>query len=336
MNIAKDKILITGSCGFIGSNLAKRLLGMGYSIHGIDNLAHPGTKIRLKELNALADFHFIETDISSRHDIFSIFEKLGPLSAVFHFAAQTAVTTSYDDRVLDFDTNALGSFNIIEAVKKHSPKAYCLYTSTNKVYGNIFFDGPVGKNQPACPYTPYGVSKFVGDLYFGEYRNPEIGLKTCVFRQSCIYGPNQYGVEDQGWVAWFVICNLLKRPLTIYGDGKQTRDILYVDDLTDLYAESLRVNLQGSYPVGGGKDNAINLIDMMSMIESITGTYFKKIEFANPRLGDQPYFVADNEWTKEMGFIWKPKVKIKNGLKKLILWIDNNIDNIKEVLGERK
>ncbi|MHA1395740.1 MAG: NAD-dependent epimerase/dehydratase family protein [Promethearchaeota archaeon] len=332
----KMKILITGSCGFIGSNLVKRLLDLDCSIYGIDNLIHLGSESRLKELNKLSEFHFIKADISNRNDIFNIFKNLGSFSSIFHLAAQTAVTTSYNDRILDFNTNALGSFNIIEAVKRYSPKAYCLYTSTNKVYGNICFNKPINKNQPTHPYTPYGISKFVGDLYFNEYRNPEIGLKTCILRQSCIYGPNQYGIEDQGWVAWFVICNLLQKQLTIYGDGKQIRDVLYIDDLMELYEKFFLMNIQGSYPVGGGEGNAIDLVDMLNMIESITGTYFKKIKFTDPRSGDQPYFVADNGWAKEMDFFWEPKVKIRDGLKRLILWVDDNIDNIKKVLDERK
>lgn len=337
MSIVKNsKILITGSCGFIGSNLAKRLQDMGFFIYGLDNLAHPGSRIRLEELNKLPNFSFRETDIMNRKDVFDALDFSDPFSAVFHLAAQTAVTTSYDNRTLDFDTNALGSFHIIEAVKRYCPKAYCLYASTNKVYGTFYFDKPIGESQPAHPSTPYGVSKFVGDLYFSEYRNLGLGLKTCVFRQSCIYGPNQYGVEDQGWVAWFVICNLLKKPLTIYGDGKQIRDILYIDDLMDLYLASFFGGIQGNYPVGGGKYNAVNLLEMIALIENITGTYFKETKFADPRLGDQPYFVADNGWAPAAGLIWEPKTKIRDGLRKLIFWIDDNIDNIKGVLSDRK
>lgn len=232
------KAIVTGACGFIGTCLSLRLMEIGVEVVGIDNLSRPGSELNLGELVQHDLFSIKRVDLSHSARVHDVFSKIGEVDAVFHLAAQVAVTTSYVDRQRDFLDNAGASFNVIESVKRFTPGAYCLYASTNKVYGHIEVAEPVGLDKPLDPYTPYGVSKATGELYFREYGREEVGLKTCALRQSCIYGHHQFGVEDQGWVAWFAIANMLGFPITIYGDGRQVRDLLFVDDLVALYLES--------------------------------------------------------------------------------------------------
>lgn len=329
------KAIITGACGFIGSCLAKRLLSHDVEVFGIDNLSRAGTEFNSIDLQKHRGFRLSRVDLSDTSKSMNVFKKIGNVDAVFHLAAQVAVTTSYEDRMLDFSDNAKASLNVLEGVKIHSPGAYCLYASTNKVYGHITASKPVGTDFILDPYTPYGVSKATGELYFTEYGRDEIGLKTCSLRQSCIYGHSQYGVEDQGWMAWFAIANLLDRQICIYGDGKQVRDLLYVDDLIDLYLEAYQVGLTGSWPVGGGVDQSINLKQGLSMIEAYTRKPFANMQHGDIRPGDQPYFVADNSWTKKQGIGWKPKINVDTGVSRMIDWIQDHLQDIRFLLASR-
>lgn len=325
------KVIITGVCGFTGTCLAMRLKKKGIKVIGIDNLSRRGTTLNAHEL-AGDLFILHKIDVSNAASTFKTFSKIGSADAVFHLAGQVAVTKSYEDRINDFMNNAVGSFNVIEAVKRYTPMAYCLYASTNKVYGHIKVSKPVGLKQPLNPYTPYGVSKAAGELYFSEYGKKEIGITSCCLRQSCIYGHHQYGVEDQGWIAWFVIANILNLPLTIYGDGMQRRDLLFIDDLVDLYLECSKKRLSGVYPIGGGISNSITLNESTDLIAKITGKRFLGIKYDNVRPGDQPYFVADLSWTKELGLQWSPKISLAHGIERMARWIYDNKDNIKKVL----
>lgn len=332
VKMKKPKVaLVTGCAGFIGSHLCHRLLGGNWHVVGIDNLSRTGSDHNIQDILSKSEFIFKKIDICDRNGIIELLRSLPQLDAVFHLAAQVAVTTSYKDRVVDFDTNAVGSFNIIEFVKEFHPDAYCLYASTNKVYGNIQADKPVSKDAILNPYTPYGVSKSVGDLFFSEYARPEIGLSTCSMRQSCIYGTRQYGVEDQGWIAWFAIANLLGKPVKIFGNGKQVRDLLFIDDLVDLYMESYHKRLVGSYPVGGGERNSINLLSALDLIQKISGQPFVDISHDTTRPGDQPYFVADTSWTVQEGLEWQPKVSVVDGVNRMITWMKNNIKAIESL-----
>ena len=329
------RVLVTGACGFIGSRLCARLLEQGMEVVGVDNLSRAGS-----ELNAITQlgnkaFTLYRTDLSNSPKTFATFAKVGRVDAVFHLAAQVAVTTSYVNRILDFQDNAAASFNVIEAVARYTPEAYCLYASTNKIYGHITVSEPVGMAQHPDPYTPYGVSKFVGEMYFTEYGRNEIGLTTCSLRQSCIYGHHQYGVEDQGWMAWFSIANLLGKSITIYGDGKQTRDLLFVEDLIDLYLVCWNQRITGAYPVGGGEENAIDLEEGLRWIEKTTGKEFRQVGHEAVRPGDQPYFVADYSWTKEMGVGWSPRIGVAEGVERMIAWIRENQDQIAKILLSR-
>lgn len=326
------RILITGACGFIGTCLALKCLARGHRVIGLDNLCRKGTEMNALEL-AGKGLKLFRVDLSEPHKTFEVFAAIGEVDAVFHFAAQVAVTRSYADPHGDFLDNAAASFNVIEAVKRYSPGAYCLYSSTNKVYGHLKVEKPVGLDFPMDPYTPYGVSKSVGELYFAEYGKPEIGLTTCSLRQSCIYGHHQFGVEDQGWMAWFAIANLLDMPITIYGEGNQVRDLLYIDDLTDLYLECLDRRLTGVYPVGGGPENAVTLRQGLQLIEAVTGKPFAHVKRADTRPGDQPYFVADMSWLESKGLNWRPRTRPEEGVREMVRWIHRNESKIRDVLS---
>ena len=328
------KVIITGACGFIGTCLTQRLLARGVQVTGIDNLSRPGSELNAQEL-AHQNFTLHRVDLSHAGKAFDLFARLGPADAVFHLAAQVAVTTSYLDRNKDFRDNAAASFNVIEAVKRHSPAAWCYYASTNKVYGHLTVHQPVGLSFPLDPYTPYGVSKAAGEMYFTEYGRPELGLATCSLRQSCIYGHHQFGVEDQGWMAWFAIANLMGKPITIYGDGAQVRDLLFVDDLVDLYLECWERRFTGVYPVGGGPANAITLTQGLELITKITGKQFAEIRHETTRPGDQPYFVADISWTGQQGLRWRPAVDVETGVRRMIEWIEANEARIRAALAAR-
>ncbi len=332
INQCKLPVLVTGAAGFIGTCLCNRLLDHGIPVVALDSLARRGSELNSMEL-ASRGLSVLRIDVTDLHSLADLFSQRGPFSAVFHLAAQVAVTTSYQNRRHDFNVNAVGSFNVIECVKRYCPDAYCLYASTNKVYGHIEVSTPIDSSMPLNPYTPYGVSKAVGDLYFSEYGRPEIGLTTCSLRQSCIYGHHQYGVEDQGWIAWFTIANLLNRGVTIYGDGKQVRDLLFVDDLIDLYLECFSRRLTGSFPVGGGVSNQISLRPALACISAKTGKEFVTVQQGEERPGDQPYFVADNSWASGRGIGWVPKIGIDEGLHRMTRWLTDNIKTIESVLG---
>ena len=233
------KAIITGAAGFIGSNLAMRLLNNGWSVIGIDNLSRRGS---IKNLNWLesnkGNWSFKRADVRSIKEIYQIFKENSDTEFIFHSAAQVAVTTSITNPQLDFEINAAGTLNVLEAVRRYCPDAFLIYPSTNKVYGSLeslrinensdrysFADYSKGIDEKHNLdfHSPYGCSKGVADQYVHDY-NRIYGLRTVVCRQSCIYGERQYGVEDQGWIAWFLIAALNNMRVTIYGDGKQVRD----------------------------------------------------------------------------------------------------------------
>ena len=331
-----NRVIITGACGFIGSCLTERLLQAGNQVIGMDNLSRAGSEINAQTLSADKDFLLYRLDLSHETKTDQLFSQIGAVDAVFHLAAQVAVTASYQSPRKDFLDNALATFNVIESVRKYSPDAYALYASTNKVYGQLVgHDEPVGLQAQLNPYTPYGVSKATGELYFTEYGTTELGLDTCSLRQSCIYGHHQYGVEDQGWMAWFSIANLLGLPITLYGDGNQVRDLLFVDDLVDLYLKCWQNRIKGAFPVGGGQDNQISLKEGLDLIEKVTGKAFSSTHSNSVRPGDQSYFVADNSWTTQRDLAWKPKVSVTQGVPLMVEWIREHLTDIECVLAAR-
>jgi len=332
------KILITGGAGFIGSNAANYFLSQGHDVAIFDNFSRKGTESNLEWLKKnYPGIKVIRGDTRKFDDIKNAVAE--GYDVLLHLAAQVAVTTSVVDPREDFEINAMGTFNVLESCRLADKKPIFIYSSTNKVYGGMedvktverngryeYADLPNGvpENRLLDFHSPYGCSKGSADQYVRDYARI-YGLKTVVCRQSCIYGYRQFGVEDQGWVAWFIIATILGKPLTIYGDGKQVRDVLFVEDLVAAY-DSIIKNIDkisgNVYNVGGGSKNQMSLLELISFIENFTG---KKLEykFSDWRPGDQPVFVCDIEKAKRE-FGWEPKVSVEEGVKKLFNWVKEN------------
>ena len=335
------RILVTGGAGFIGSHVAEYFSEKGCEVIALDNLKRGeilGKNISLEHniefLNGLSNVSFVKGDIRD----FSLLKNLCKnIDVIIHAAAQVAVTTSLENPREDLEINVLGTFNVLEAARLCD--AAVIYCSTNKVYGDNVNKIPiVEKNKryefaddkykngisedfpiDLCEHTPYGCSKLAGDIYVQDYSHT-YGLKTGVFRMSCIYGERQFGVEDQGWVAWFTIATLLDKPITIYGDGKQVRDVLYVKDLIRAYDAFLKSNLkQEVFNIGGGPENTTSLIELIDLLEELTGKR-PTIRYDNWRQSDQKVYVSNiQKLEKKLG--WRPEVTLEEGLRKLINWI---------------
>lgn len=341
------KYLITGGCGFIGVNFAVNLLKRGDEVVLADNLSRKGTVSNLQYLLEKSK------KVTFEHvDIRSDFEKLKLLvedcDVVFHLAGQVAVTTSVKNPKEDFEINALGTFNLLEAVRLSNKKPTVLYASTNKVYGGMEdiviedtgtrysykdLQNGISENRLLDFHSPYGCSKGAADQYVRDYARI-YDLNSAVMRQSCIYGPRQFGIEDQGWVAWFTIAHLLKKPITIFGDGKQVRDVLYVDDLFeawDVVSKSIKKTSGQAFNVGGGPKFTLSLLEFIDLLGETTGRKVK-YTFSDWRPGDQPVYVSDiSKIAKTTD--WKPKTTVKDGIKKMVTWISDNEALIKKNLG---
>jgi len=334
----KKPILVTGGCGFIGSNLADSLLTAGEEVILLDNLSRPGVERNLAWLQERhgSGIHAVIADVREhgRAD-----ELVREVAAVFHFAAQTAVTTSMETPLEDFEVNARGTLNVLEAVRKSGRSIPVIFSSTNKVYGNLADlalvaledqyapsdDGlrarGIGETRPLDFCTPYGCSKGVADQYVLDYCH-SFGIPSAVLRMSCIYGPRQFGTEDQGWVAHFLIRALEGKPITIFGDGKQVRDILHVRDAVAAYRTVLGQIGKAAgraFNLGGGPANTVSLQMVLREIARILGRSIR-IERADWRPGDQLYFVADTRLLQEeLG--WGAAVSWRDGLKDLAGWL---------------
>ena len=336
----KKKVLVTGGAGFIGVNAARRFLEQECDVVVLDNLSRRGAELNLQWLQGSRRFQFARIDLRRDRDVTDHF-KANQYDLVLHCAGQVAVTTSVSDPRDDLENNILGTFNLLEAVRQHSPEAFFIYASTNKVYGGMedtriverngryeydaLPDG-VSEQQPLDFHSPYGCSKGAADQYVRDYSRI-YGLATTCFRQSCIYGYRQFGVEDQGWVAWFIIAHALDRLITIYGDGKQTRDVLFVDDLIDAYclAWEKREKVAGEvYNIGGGPQNQLSLRELLKLLEAENGRPVKtKLGPARP--GDQKVFVADiGKASRDFG--WRPAHRVDVGVRKLNQWVHDNVD----------
>jgi CDP-paratose 2-epimerase len=329
----EKSILITGGAGFIGTNLAHRLLNEGKAVTILDNLDRPGVEANLNWLrrNHRQNFNIAIADVRSQYKVQKI---VNEAEFIFHFAAQTAVTTSFEHPFNDFKTNLQGTMNVLEAVRNTRHRPPVVFTSTNKVYGdltgkNIFTNGKryimepkkVSENQKLDFKSPYGCSKGAADSYIRDYTR-SYNLKTVVFRMSCIYGPHQLGTEDQGWVAHFLIQALKGKPLTIFGDGKQVRDILYIDDLVNAFQLSYNHidQLAGeAFNIGGGYDNSISLKEFIYLIEELTGDKIM-LQYADWRDGDQKYYVSDTQkFSAATG--WNPRCNFTEGINELYRWL---------------
>lgn len=331
-------ILVTGGAGFIGVNTAVRFLQRGDHVTIVDNLSRKGTEFNLAFLEKkYPTCRFVRGDVrTDQKELKALMEEH---DVVLHLAAQVAVTTSVVNPREDFEINALGTFNVLEAIRDSSNRPALLYASTNKVYGGLEhipvtedkaryrFKGSVQGVSEDCPldfHSPYGCSKGAADQYVRDYARI-YGLRTVVFRQSCIYGPHQLGVEDQGWVAWFLIAGLFARPVTVYGNGKQVRDLLYVDDLVDAYERTLdRIDTMSGQVInlGGGPGNTLSLLEFLEFMRTELSLPIK-YSFGELRAGDQPIFVSDNTKMEKLAG-WKPKVAVAEGIPKLLSWLREN------------
>jgi CDP-paratose 2-epimerase len=337
------RILITGGAGFVGSNLADALVRSGNDVTIFDNLFRRGSELNLSWLRDTHgdSFRFVEGDVRDKDAIARAAEGA---QAIYHIAGQTAVTTSVLNPREDFEINALGTFNTLEAARLHADNPVFVMTSTNKVYGGMedvvveegptryyFRDFPQGISEARGLdfHSPYGCSKGTADQYVHDYARI-YGLKSVVFRMSCIYGPHQWGMEDQAWVAWFVIQALKNRPITIYGDGKQVRDVLFIDDLVDAFiavADNIERCSGEVFNIGGGADNALSIwCDLRPLLSEALGENVREAGFADWRPGDQKIYVS-NTAKAAADFGWEPKVGIAEGLQRLVDWARQNRDN---------
>jgi len=333
------KAIITGGAGFIGSNAASRYLQRGDEVIIIDNLSRPGTQRNLNWLKPQGLLSFYRCDIRNSDEVKAIFNAHDDADLVLHLAGQVAVTTSLSDPLADFETNALGTLNILEAARFAGLDAPILYASTNKVYGGMeevaimqnnghyayseLCDG-VNERQGLDFHSPYGCSKGAADQYVRDYARI-YGLNTVVFRQSCIYGYRQFGVEDQGWVAWFIIAAILGKPIVVYGDGKQVRDILFIDDLLDAYdaaVSNIKRTRGQVYNIGGGPHNVMSLRQLITFLGCKQGRALP-YTCRDWRKGDQRVYVSNISKAK-VDFEWSPKVCANQGLTRLYDWVLSN------------
>ena len=339
------KIVITGGAGLVGSHAAEYFAKRGEEVIVLDNLMRSSIfgydkKSVEHNWNYLAKYGNIKRikgDVRSEEDIM---KAIGNGSdVVIHTAAQPGVPSSVRMPKEDFDINALGTLNVLECVRQRCKEAVFIYTSTNKVYGEnvdriplieketrYIYNGVDGVSEEMSTdltgHTPYGVSKLVGDLYTQEYGRI-YGMKTGIFRMSCIYGVRQFGFEDQGWVAWFVIANLMNKPITIYGNGKQVRDLLYVTDLIEAFDKFIKSNSRHEvFNIGGGAANTISLLEFLQELEKVTGKK-RKISFSDWRPSDQKVYISDIRKVKQK-LNWEPKVKPVDGMRRIVEWVREN------------
>jgi CDP-paratose 2-epimerase len=329
-------VLIFGGAGFIGSNWARYLLTKTDArVHVFDNLSRAGVRHNLRALQLLAkDPDRLKITVADIRNPEHVNEAVASANEIYHFAAQVAVTSSLDDPRLDFEVNVGGTLNILEAARKTGRRPFLLFTSTNKVYGHLDshrltysplrcdFDEPDGicEYQPLDFYSPYGCSKGAADQYVHDYARI-FGLPTVVFRMSCIAGPSQFGNEDQGWVAHFLYSVLQGRDISIYGDGRQVRDVLAVQDLVRAFdaVRSRREQTAGEvYNVGGGRKNAISLLELMQEISVLTGRQ-PKYHFRPRRPGDQLVYITD--FSKlERATDWRPRMSVLDIVNSIYGW----------------
>lgn len=340
-------VLIVGGAGFIGSNWARRLLETTEAkVHIFDNLSRPGARHNLDFLQKTAGKSGrLQITIGDVREQAKVAKVVKHATEIYHFAAQVAVTTAVADPRHDFDVNVGGTFNVLEAARESGRNPLLLFTSTNKVYGDLAgritiaqptrYVSPgnlaTDESQPLDFHSPYGCSKGAADQYVHDYARI-YGLPTVVFRMSCIAGPRQFGNEDQGWVAHFLYSAMLRSPVTIFGSGLQVRDVLYVDDLLRAF-EAVREHQDQAagevFNVGGGEANSVSLLELVEHIRELTG---QQIEFdrSHLRAGDQLYYVSDcSKLHRITG--WKPEVNVRDGLERMLAWFRKNRELIASV-----
>ncbi len=346
-----QRMVVTGGAGFIGSHAAEYFADRGYRVRVVDNLSR-ATLLKRDDVNARfnwdhlaarGDIELVEADVRDRERTISL---LADADVIVHAAAQTAVTTSVTDPEPDFTSNAVGTFHVLEAARLGGKRPIVVYCSTNKVYGEnvnaigvnaretryVFEDAfahgvPESFSVDRCEHTPYGCSKLTGDLYAQDYAHL-YGIRTGVFRMSCIYGTRQFGVEDQGWLAWFTIAALTDQPITIFGDGKQVRDILWVEDLVRAYDAFIRSDVaHGVFNMGGGPANTLSLLELLEILGDRTGRR-PSPAFADWRPSDQKVFISDIRHAERV-LGWSPAVSPADGVDALVDWVEANRDRFR-------
>ena len=333
------KLLITGGCGFLGSNLAVSALEKGLSLCVIDNLQRLGSNDNLKYIQSKGEFQFLNLDIRNAESVEQAVQEFQP-DSIFHLSGQVAMTTSIENPRADFEINTMGTLNVLEAVRMHQPSCNILYSSTNKVYGSLDFcdynetdsryiakgyEQGFDENTPLEFHSPYGCSKGAADQYMLDYHRI-YNLNTCVFRHSSMYGGRQYASFDQGWIGWFCLQALHQKNGTIKntiiaGNGKQVRDVLHVDDMITLYfgADKRMQEIKGNaFNIGGGPDNSLSLLELFNLLEEILDLTFS-YECNEPRISDQKVFIADISKATRL-FDWKPGVNAELGIKDMVKW----------------
>ncbi|MEX0887267.1 MAG: NAD-dependent epimerase/dehydratase family protein [Phycisphaeraceae bacterium] len=329
--------LITGGAGFIGTNVAHRLLSAGTRVRVFDNLAREGVEQNLAWLQARHRDR-LEVQIADVRDELAVRHAVRDAAQVYHFAAQVAVTTSLQCPVDDFDVNARGTLNVLEALRERPDPPPLLFTSTNKVYGQLDglglrafatryrpTDAEVRRQgiaeQQLAFHSPYGCSKGAADQYVLDYAR-SFGLPTVVFRMSCIYGPHQCGCEDQGWVAHFVRTALAEGRVTVYGDGRQVRDVLFVEDLVEAMTLAMRHvdrTAGQAFNIGGGPSNTLSLLELIELVGRLHGRV-PTVDFDRWRPGDQRYYVSDMRRYQALTG-WRPRVTVREGVARLYAWL---------------
>jgi CDP-paratose 2-epimerase len=331
-------VLVTGGCGFIGCNIADRLASRGNDVLVLDNLARAGVRENAQWLKSRHGER-INIVVADIREPISVIDAIRDARAVIHLAAQVAVTDSVADPVADFEINARGTVNVLEAIRLHNPSAPLLFASTNKVYGRLIGDTEIehagqryqpvsssladgiSENAPLDFYSPYGCSKGTADQYVRDYARV-YGLQTVVMRMSCIYGPRQFGTEDQGWIAHFLRSALRGERLTIYGDGYQVRDALHVSDAVDAWLAALDhiALVRGRvFNLGGGPANSVSLRELIGLLGELTGHEIA-YSFSDWRPGDQPWYVTDTR-ALYTALGWRPKTSLQEGLLSLHQWL---------------
>lgn len=337
MALQRGYVLITGGAGFIGTNVARAYLQQGRAVYILDNLSRPGVEKNIAELQHRYSgrVSFANADVGDAREIRKAVQSA---SAVYHFAAQVAVTTSLEDPIHDFQTNVVGTLNLLDAIRTSATRPPLLFTSTNKVYGKLgavpfresatrwepaastLAANGISEQQPLEFLSPYGCSKGAADQYVLDYAR-SYGIQATVFRMSCIYGRYQLGSEDQGWVAHFVRQAMKNEPITIYGDGKQVRDLLFVDDLVramQLAHDNMDAVAGEPFNLGGGAANSVSLLEVIDEIRRLTGNPIE-IDWGRERLGDQKWYVADtSKIRKVLG--WSPSIGVREGIRTLHEW----------------
>jgi CDP-paratose 2-epimerase len=338
------RFLITGGCGFLGSNLASEVLSRGEDLCVFDNLSRMGGEKNLTWLENQGSFQFINKDVRNAVDVENAIKDFRP-DVIYHLAGQVAMTTSISDPRADFEINALGTINVLEAVRQHMPETIIIYSSTNKVYGDlewvhynetesryIAHDYPDGfdENTPLKFSSPYGCSKGAADQYMLDYAKM-YDLKTVVFRHSSMYGGRQFATYDQGWIGWFCQQAVLNKKensghtMTISGNGKQVRDVLHGDDMRNLYfaaVEKINDSRGQVFNVGGGMQNSLSLLELFTHLEKILDVQLQ-YDRLPPRESDQKIFIADLGKAKRL-LEWEPLVSAEDGLRDMVKWVSGD------------